>query len=288
MKLINYIISSTFGCALSLMMGSCAQEEIDLYSGPKAGIFIQEVYKTDLYGNPLSYTDCTTGLTFANYDANTTVLNTRFDVRAIGAPTDYDRPYRLVLDPEQTTAVEDVDFSLEGNEFTIKAGESTDRVRVKLLRNNGLLQRTVRIYFRLEPNEHFDMPVTEYKNAQSWSADGDMISTDHFYIEFGEKYVCPSYWTSFGTSYFGSWTVTKYLTLNAQMGWTVRDWSNAGFTGAKVAYGRLPGAAKILQTYLQQQADAGNPIADPDDPTEYVQLGNGYKVDYSAYISTQD
>lgn len=288
MKLINTIINATIGCALPIITGSCSHEEIDLYSGPKAGIFIQEVKTTGIYDNPTSYKEGTTGLTFANYESSVTSMYTYFYVRSIGTPADYDRPYRLVLDAEQTTAVQDVDFSLEGNEFCIKAGESTDRVRVKLLRNPGLLQHIVRIYFRLEPNEHFDMPISEYKNSSSWSVDGDMLPTDHFYIDFGENYTCPSYWNSFGKSYFGEWTVNKYLTLNEQMGWTVTDWSYAGMSGYKVAYGRLPAAAKILQNYLQQQADAGNPMVDPDDPSGYIQLGANYLVDYSAYLSVQD
>lgn len=288
MKFSNIIIATAMGCALPVMMSSCSHEEIDLYSGPKAGIFIQEVSNSDQYGNPISYKEGTTGITFATYGAHVTGLNTQFYVRAMGPTTDYDRPYRLVLDPEETTAVQDVDFSLEGNEFCIKAGESRDLVRVKLIRHAGLLQKTVRIYFRLEPNENFDMPISEYKNSSSWKVDGKMLPTDHFFIEFGENYTCPSYWNSFGKSYFGDWTVNKYLAVNEQMGWTVSDWSNAGFSGAKIALGRFGAAAKIMQTYLQAQANAGTPVVDPDDPTGYMNMAPSYPVDYSAYLTPQD
>lgn len=288
MKLTNIIIATAMGATLPVMMSSCSHEEIDLYSGPKSGIFIQEVASTDIYRNPTKYKEGTTGITFATYAANVTGLTSNFYVRTSGATTDYDRPYRLILDPEETTAVEDVDFSLEGNEFCIKAGESTDLVRVKLIRHSGLLQKTVRIYFRLEPNEHFDMPITEYKNSANWTVDGDMLPTDHYFIEFGENYTCPSYWNSFGSSYFGPWTVNKYLLLNEQMGWTVTDWNYAGMSGYKVALGRFGAAAKILQNYLQAQADAGTPVVDPDDASGYMQLSASYQVDYGAYLAPQD
>lgn len=288
MKLKNIIIATAMGCALPVVMSSCSHEEIDLYSGPKAGIFIQEVASTDLYGNPQRYKEGTTGITFATYGSHVTGLNTYLTIRTMGAPVDYDRPYKLVLDPEETTAVEGVDFSFEGHEFCIKAGESTDRITVKLIRHAGLLQRTVRIYFRLEPNEHFDMPISEYKNSASWNQDGDMLPTDHFFIEFGENYACPNYWNSFGKSYFGDWTVTKYLLVNEQLGWTVTDWSNAGMTGSKVALGRFGPGAKIMQNYLQSMADAGSPVLDPDDPSGYMQLAASYQVNYGAYLTPQN
>lgn len=270
------------------MMTGCSHEEIDLYSGPQAGIFIQQVRSSDIYGNPMTYKDGETGITFATQAAHVTGLNAFFYVRSMGPTVDYDRPYGIKVVPEETTAVEGVDYSLDGNDFCIKAGEAIDTVYIKLIRHKGLLQKTVRVFFQLSPNEHFEIPVKEYKNSANWTVAGDTLKADHYYVEFGENYTCPSYWNSFGKSYFGTWTVTKYLTLNEYMGWSVTDWSNAGFSGAKVAYGRLPVAAKMLQAYLQAQADAGTPVVDPDDPCGYVQQPSGYDVDYSAYLTTQD
>lgn len=110
MKLHN--ISATFALAVaSLAIAGCSHEEIDLYSGPTSGIFIQQVKTTDIYGNPTSYYDGKTGITFANYGSHVTGLNDSFVVRAMGEVTDYDRAYRLEVDPAETTAVEGVDFS---------------------------------------------------------------------------------------------------------------------------------------------------------------------------------
>lgn len=287
MKLNNIKIAALLTGTV-FMMTACSQEEIDLYSGPTAGIFIQQVRNSDIYGNPLSYQDGQTGITFATQAATVKGLVTSFVVRSIGPVTDYDRPYDLKIVPEETTAVEGVDYTLEGNEFCIKAGESTDKVTINMIRHSGLLQKTVRVYFKLSPNEHFDMPVTEYKNSSNWTVAGDTLKTDHYYIEFGENYTCPSYWNNFGKSYFGDWTVNKYLTLNDQMGWTVPDWSYAGFSGYKIALGKFGAAAKMLQSYLQGQADAGTPVLDPDDPSGYMQLAANYLVDYGAYLTPQD
>lgn len=281
MKLNNIIIAAAFGCALPLFMSSCSHEEIDLYSGPKSGIFIQQIYTTDIYGNPLSYREGTT-LSFGTYGPEVTGLRTTLVVRSMGPTTDYDRPYRLVLS-DATTAREDIDFSLSGNEFCIKAGASTDVVNVNLIRNEGLIQKTVRIDFLLEPNEYFDMPISEFRNSANWTIAGDNLPTNHYFIDFGENYAAPNYWSQ-ATTYFGTWTVTKYLKINEQLGWTVSDWSRAGSTGAKVALGRFPAGATLMQKYLQEQADSGTPVRDPDDPSGYMHLGAGYPINYSAYL----
>ncbi len=50
---------------------------------------------------------------------------------------------------------------------------------------------------------------------------------------------------------------------------------------AKVSYGRLGFAAKAVRNYLQEQADNDTPVKDKDG--SYMQLADGYTVDYSRY-----
>ena len=85
----------------------------------------------------------------------------------------------------------------------------------------------------------------------------------------------------FGDDYFGSWTPRKYIIVNMACGLTVADWSNAGFAGAKVSLGRFSFFAVAVQKYLQEQADAGEPVLDSDG--SYMQLAPAYAVDYSQY-----
>ena len=64
-------------------------------------------------------------------------------------------------------------------------------------------------------------------------------------------------------------------------GLNASDWGIAGQSGAKVSLGRFNFFAVAVQKYLQEQADAGEPVLDSDE--NYMQLAPAYAVDYSQY-----
>lgn len=274
MKRILYLIGVSL---VMLVWTSSCNKDVELYSGCKSGIFIQEIYSTDIYGNPLSYRD-SISYSFANARENVTSGIVRVFIRSIGEVVNYDRPYVLKA-AEGTTAIEGEDYDLSENDLMIKANQSIDTLYVKLLRTPKLRNQTVRLKLELVPNEHFDTPFTEYKNSSSWSADGNMHSAISYIINFNEKYSKPYYWDWYGDEYFGQFSVNKYLAINEYMGWTGTDWSNAGMTGQKIQYGRLEYFANYIRKYLQQKADEGEPLLDDDG--SYMQLGANYLVDYS-------
>lgn len=59
------------------------------------------------------------------------------------------------------------------------------------------------------------------------------------------------------------------------------DWQYANYYGYKMQSARLPFFARTVRIYLQEQADAGNPVTDSDG--KYMQLAPNYEVDYSDY-----
>ena len=272
-KILNVICVS----AMALLCTTSCNKDVELYSGCKSGIFIQEVYSTDIYGNPLSYRD-SSSYSFANAAENVTSGKVRLYIRAIGEVANYDRPYVLKA-MEGTTAVEGEDYDLSENDFVIKANTGMDTIYVKLLRTAKLRNQTMRLKLGLVPNEHFETPITEYKNSSSWSADGNMHSALSYIINFNERYSKPYYWDWYGDEYFGTFTVAKYLAINNYMGWTGTDWSNAGMTGQKIQYGKLSYFARYIQKYFQQMADEGKPFLEDDG--SFMQLGANYLVDYS-------
>lgn len=282
MKTSNILKSALFCGMFAIIATGCKHEEIDLYSGCENGIYIQQLGSYDQYGNPISYRDGNKGITFATYNEDVTTLSTSFFVKVMGKVSDKPRKYSLVVDPELTTAVEGEDFDMNRNDYIIHPGAAQDTVFVTLHRTPRLLKETLEIHFRLEPNENFSTPLNEFKNSSGWSVDGPMISHTKYYITFNEVYTKPSYWTSFGGSFFGDFTVPKYLELNKVMGWKVGDWSYAGMSGYPVQYGRLGFAAEQLRKHLQKLADAGTPLWD-DEAGDYMQLASAYAVDYSAY-----
>ena len=272
-KILNVICVSV----MTLLYTSSCNKDVELYSGCKSGIFIQEVYSTDIYGNPLSYRD-SSSYSFANAAEEVTSGKVRLYIRAIGEVVNYDRPYVLKA-MEGTTAVEGEDFDLSENDFVIKANQGMDTIYVKLLRTAKLRNQTMRLKIGLVPNEHFETPITEYKNSSSWSTDGNVHSAVSYVINFNERYSMPYYWNWYGNEYFGAFSVAKYLAINNYMGWTSTDWSNAGMSGQKIQYGKLAYFARYIQKYFQQKADEGKPFLEDDG--SYMQLGANYLVDYS-------
>lgn len=279
MKLRNILYFVAGGLLMST--ASCSQEEIDMYSGPKSGIFIQQVLTwSPTTGLVTSYQD-STNFSFAGYDVAYTEAPIRFIIRTMGDVTNYPRKYSLRVDEKGTTGVEGVDFSLSRNDFIVHPGESTDTCIVTLIRTPELRRIPKVVKVRLEPNENFDIIFDSYKNSGSWNIDGDTLSSVTYAIRYTETYNEPFYWRTFGRSFFGTFSAPKMLELEKVMGWTISDWNSGGMSGTKVQYGRMGFAAKAFQSHLQKLADAGTPVYD-DDGT-LMQLAESYAVDYSAY-----
>lgn len=263
--------------AASFMAASCSTEDIDTYNGVNAGIFIQQVLYTDQYGNPTSYTDSAT-ISFSSQPEDVKSLVYQVTIRTIGFTKDYDRPYKVEAIPEESNAVEGEDYDLSENAMVIKAGQSTDRLRVRMLRTPRLRKEKVKIKLRLVPNEHFDVPITELKNSAAWNIDGNMMNTTAFKVIASEEYKLPWPSDTYWPTYFGPFTVAKLLVVNNIMGWNLTTWSNGSWI-----YGKLDFAASETRKYLQKMADAGTPVLDDDG--SYMQLADKYKVNYQAYVT---
>lgn len=275
-------IACMLGAAAALATSSCSHDELDLYSGPKAMLYIQELYNFDIYGNPIGYRDHTDA-DFANVPPEYTIWTVSFQVKMAGEVVDYDRPYSLRIEAENTTGIEGEDFDLEGNEFTIKAGKASDVVRVRLHRTDRIKLEKIKVSFLLEPNEHFTMDIPEFKGSASWSAQTPMMDATRYYVTASEFYKCPARWNDWALElYFGEYTPKKFSVINALFGWTKEDWSAAGDpNNSKVLLGRIPFCASEFTKYLQDMADKGTPEREVDG--SLMQPGSQYHVDYSAY-----
>lgn len=270
-------------CVVSCTLVSCSHDKLDLFSGCKSGLFIQQVLSTDWDGNVQSYRD-SVEFSFSSYDETVTQVPLRFYVRSMGYVVDYDRPFILSVKTDETTAVEGEDFELTPSEFVIPANQNMAEVRVIVKRTPKLTKQKVDVVLELQPNEYFELPIETYKNTVNWSDDDATINSATTYkIRFGEIYNRPTYWGWYGDTYWGTFTVAKYLELNKCMGWTVNDWNNSGTTGSKITYGRLEYSALAFQKYLQALANAGTPVTEEDG--SYMQLPSAYAVDYSAYTN---
>ncbi len=260
---------------------SCDKKEIPVFASDDAGIYFQRLTNA-VYGSTTEYYGDSTDFSFAGTNAYYTSHVLYAPVLTMGKVVDYDRPFKVVVDMEETTAVEGKDFEIELDSLVIKAGTSKAEVPVRIIRTETLLEKTLKIVLRLQENEHFKCYLETYKNTNLYTAKGEHISGVRYVFTFNEMYTQPNFWKNYAEKdYFGEWTAKKYQVVNQVCGLTPIDWQYANNYGYKMQSARLPFFARTVRIYLQEQADAGNPVTDSDG--KYMQLAPNYEVDYSDY-----
>ena len=260
---------------------SCDKKEIPVFASDDAGIYFQRLTNA-VYGSTTEYYGDSTDFSFAGANAYYRSHMLYAPVLTMGKVVDYDRPFKVVVDMEETTAVEGKDFEIELDSLVIKAGTSKAEVPVRIIRTETLLEKTLKIVLRLQENEHFKCYLETYKNTNLYTAKGEQISGVRYVFTFNEMYTQPNFWKNYAEKdYFGEWTAKKYQVVNQVCGLTPIDWQYANYYGYKMQSARLPFFARTVRIYLQEQADAGNPVTDSDG--KYMQLAPNYEVDYSGY-----
>ena len=256
---------------------SCDKKEIPVFASDDAGIYFQRLTNA-VYGSTTEYYGDSTDFSFAGANAYYRSHMLYAPVLTMGKVVDYDRPFKVVVDMEETTAVEGKDFEIELDSLVIKAGTSKAEVPVRIIRTETLLEKTLKIVLRLQENEHFKCYLETYKNTNLYTAKGEQISGVRYVFTFNEMYTQPNFWKNYAEKdYFGEWTAKKYQVVNQVCGLTPIDWQYANYYGYKMQSARLPFFARTVRIYLQEQADAGNPVTDSDG--KYMQLAPNYEVD---------
>ena len=269
-----------FVSSLTLVFSACEKQDISVFTTDDSGIYFQRVTSyiynstTEYYGDSVAYS-------FASAKASVKNVVLSATIRTMGKVVDYDRPFKVVVDQEGTTAIEGKHYEVNLDTVVVPAGKSTAYVRVRFFRTDDMMEKAVRLAIRLEDNEYFKCYFPEYKNTNAYSATGVMIHGDEFVFSLSEMYTEPWYWSMFGDGFFGNWTPKKFLVVNSVCGLSAADWDNAGYAGAKIQYGRFNFFTTTVQKYLQEQADAGTPELDSDG--SYMQLAPSYSVDYYRY-----
>ena len=260
---------------------SCDKKEIPVFASDDAGIYFQRLTNA-VYGSTTEYYGDSTDFSFAGTNAYYTSHVLYAPVLTMGKVVDYDRPFKVVVDMEETTAVEGKDFEIELDSLVIKAGTSKAEVPVRIIRTETLVENTLKLVRRLQENEHFKCYLETYKNTNLYTAKGEQISGVRYVFTFNEMYTQPNFWKNYAEQdYCGEGTAKKYQVVNQVCGLTPIDWRYANYYGYKMQSARLPFFARTVRIYLQEQADAGNPVTDSDG--KYMQLAPNYEVDYSDY-----
>jgi len=261
---------------------ACDRDDVNVFDSDDAGIYFQYGYQTrfflniDQYYDSISYTFST-----ENEDVKEHVIETR--LRTLGKVRDYDRKVNVVIDTENTTAVEGTHFNVDLSNIVIPAGASEVMVPVTFYRTSDLRTNKIRLMLKVEANENFFIPFTEQNSTNVYYSTDEQIMADRFLFVVDEFYSIPPMWEMFGLEALGAWSVKKQKLIDDLLGYKPYDWSIEGWQegDAKVLPARFPYIALKVRNYLQEMADNGTPVYDEDG--SFMQLGENYKVDYSKY-----
>lgn len=101
------------------------------------------------------------------------ILTTK--IRTMGKVRDYPRPVKLVIDTENTTAIEGVHYEMNPEDAVIPAGESSVSFPVRFFRTSDLGDRKIQLMLKLEDNEYFKVYFNEQKNTNVYYATGEQL-----------------------------------------------------------------------------------------------------------------
>lgn len=158
--------------------------------------------------NYLSFEKSTLAYTFAFSGSDVTSADFELPVVFAGRFSQTDRQFSIVPVAEKSTAKEGTDFQLlAANEQTIKAGMSSGRGKIRLMRTPALKEDDLKLVLAIAANENFLPGVT-----------------DTLTVTISDRIMQPDWWDWTYNSYLGSYTKTKFVLWLEFMG--VSDGSN--------------------------------------------------------------
>lgn len=189
------------------------------------------------------------------------------NVMITGDAKDYDRPYRVGVVADKTTAKAGVDFVLpEGG--VIKAGQISDSLYVKLIKNDKLQDTEVTLCVQVLPNEHFSTDFSQFGHE---GRDYNVFDPRVYNLTFTSMMSKPYWWESYSESNpvengnLGYFTAKKITLINELYSLTYADWldSDEGGTGA-INTTRIKVIYKKFARYLIEQYKNRTPVQEAD------------------------
>lgn len=148
-------------CALlnMLFLGTGCEKKLMDYEGQECLYFDvrrgASHISSNMWGHQF-YTDVSFGTTVDNE------VDLVLGIAASGTIKDYDRPFRVIINNDSTTAANGTDFTGLEDEYMIKAGETRTEVRLKVHRTEQMYEDTLQLQLQLVSNQHFALKYDFY------------------------------------------------------------------------------------------------------------------------------
>jgi hypothetical protein len=253
--------------ALLAWLSACEREMIS-YQGVEGIYFAARAGSAVLSESGWPYTPYT-DVEFVKITGDTYTANIK--VMATGRTKPYDRPFRVLVDPDSTTAVQGVDYDPIPAEGVMPAGVLTTYFPIVLHRTAAMASDVVTIGIRIVENEHFK------PTFPSWGSPRELTSGTVYegfdaarhLLRVNDVLVRPAQWLGGFYQYeagnpefntFGAFSREKFLLISSLTGYVYIDF----MTNPPMGFGLQAIIGRRLADHLVAEYKAGRAITETD------------------------
>ncbi|MCS4224655.1 DUF4843 domain-containing protein [Sphingobacterium sp. BIGb0165] len=193
MKILNIIYLAT---CIILFLGACKKSEPTSFSAAP------QIYFYDAETNTGKVRDSVM-ISFARLGNDIKETTVSVPLEFIGTVSTSDRPFRVVVNKEKTTAVEGKHFALLPEKYKVMKGANKAVLPIKIISTSDLDNKTVQVVLKLEKNESFDT------NFQFINSDLHTMDLSSYRILISNMLLKPSWWDGWIETYLGTFSRKK-------------------------------------------------------------------------------
>ncbi|MBO9634792.1 MAG: DUF4843 domain-containing protein [Chitinophagaceae bacterium] len=197
-------------------------------------------------------------------------MEIRIAVNITGPMKDYDRPFKVIVNPDSTTAEAGVHYLPFGDSFIIPANSITGYIPITVKRTPDMLTTNKKLGLKLVPNEYFGLAFPEWKAipglGESSLGNDTAFDASLHTININDLMVQPAVWRGSiqaGNREAGSWgafTRKKMELMCSLFNLKYEDFaSETTMTAVLVSL-----ITAEMGRYLINQFNAGTPVLEDD------------------------
>lgn len=249
-------IAKIIGLVLSLAFFQSCEKELMDYNG-KDALYFDVQYGPEWGDFDVWAHQIYTLVAFGTIDDVETEVDVK--VAIAGSIKDYDRPFKIEIVQDSTTAICPREYEDFAKEYVIKGGEKFTNIRIKFKRTERMSDGTVQLQIRLLPNEYFELPFSLIGNIPGRWTGGETEFGTNFdpsvhNVFINNILVEPSGWNDLQ---FGKFSVKKYEMLLQEaekyFGFTKSSFDDS----EKMQSGRCAAIARVGANYLKAEYAKG-------------------------------
>ena len=189
-------------------------------------------------------------------------------VMITGPVKDYDRTFRVEVNPDSTTAIAGEHYAPLQALWTIPAGAISTNIIVKVKRRPDLQQSMKTLGLRLVPTEHFSLSFPEWDAIPEYNSGTVVPEFDASLhtLRLNDVLVRPAVWSgsiqpgNFESGLLGMFSREKMNFLSENLGLKYEDFASE----STMPMARMLVIASDATAILIQRKDAGTPVLEAD------------------------